>query len=254
MTNDHRSRFFQKQILVSGGGSGIGKAVVLAFAAEGATVHIVDRNERDLIEVTQLGAGKIISTLCDISNQAQWKEVITSLPNLDILVNNAAISLATDLFDPDETAWNHLFSINFGGTLQGSREAARMMRERGGRIINVTSIHGQICERGSMAYGVAKAAVNQLTRCLAVELAPYGILVNAVAPGFVDTPMSRVTGVNELETKWFKESYIDSGRIPLKRAALPEEIAPAVLFLAGDENTYITGQVLTVDGGLTITL
>ncbi len=96
--------------------------------------------------------------------------------------------------------------------------------------------------------------MEQLTRCSAVELAPYGILVNAVAPGFVDTPMSRASGVNELETDWFRNNYIASGRIPLGRPARPEEMVGAVFFLAGPENTYITGQVVTVDGGLTLTL
>lgn len=163
------------------GGSGTGKAVALALAVEGAIVRIVDRNQDKLEETARQSTGAIVPIYCDISDTSQWKKLISSSP-FDILVNNAAVSLATDIFDPDETTWERLFSINFSGTLQGCREAAKVMRNHGGEIVNVTSIHGQICERGSAAYGVAKAAVNQLTRCLAVELASSGILVNAVAP------------------------------------------------------------------------
>ncbi len=247
-------RFPGKQALVSGGGSGIGRAVALALANEGATVRIVGRNEKSLQQTAILSSGKIIPVCCDISDSQQWCKVIGQHP-IDILINNAAVSLSADILAPDEQAWSKTFSINFEGTRQGCLAAARIMREqKNGRIVNLTSVHGQICEYNSSAYGIAKAAINQLTRCLAIEMAQYNVLVNAVAPGFVDTPMSRASGVNELETEWFQKNFVDTGRLPLRRPAQPEEIAPAVLFLASDANTYITGQVLTVDGGLTLTL
>ena len=123
----------------------------------------------------------------------------------------------------------------------------------GGRIIHCTSIHGERAELGSSGYAMAKAAINQYCRGLALELAPRGILVNAVAPGFVDTPMSVVNGVNELEGEWFQKNYVEGHHLPLKRAGKPEEIAGVVFFLAGPDATYLTGQVITVDGGLTIT-
>ena len=103
------------------------------------------------------------------------------------------------------------------------------------------------------AYAMAKAAINQYSRALALELAPRGILVNAIAPGFIDTPMSVVNGVNELESDWFRQNYVAGHHLPLKRAGQPEEIAGVALFLAGPDASYITGQVITVDGGLTIT-
>jgi len=134
-----------------------------------------------------------------------------------------------------------------------TRMAVPLMSE-GGRVIHVTSIHGDRAEAGSSAYAMAKAALNQWCRGLAVELAPRGILVNAIAPGFVDTEMSiRSDGVNELDTDWFRANYVEGHHLPLRRAGRPEEIAGVAAFLAGPDASYITGQIITVDGGLTIT-
>jgi len=248
------ARFAGKTALISGGGTGIGRSTALSLAAEGARVVIVGPDEAALREVASHAPGHIVPIVCDVSDVAGWTTLIADQPDLDILVNNAAISVPTDILDSEDTSWDRVMKVNFEGALNGSRAAAQVMNTRGGRIVNVTSVHGNLCELKNAAYGVGKAALNQLTRCLAVELAPFGILVNAVAPGFVDTPMSRATGVNELETDWFKGSFIANGRIPLRRAAQPEEISKAILFLASTENTYITGQVLAVDGGLTLTL
>lgn len=248
------SRFATRKALISGGGTGIGRATALALAAEGARVVIAGPDVVTLEEVESHAPALIQTVVCDVRETENWRAVITEHADLDILVNNAAISVPTDIHDPADASWEAVFGVNFGGALQASRAAAVVMKGRGGRIVNVTSVHGNICELNNSAYGVGKAALNQLTRCLAVELANSGILVNAVAPGFVDTPMSRATGVNELETDWFKNSFITSGRIPLRRAAQPEEIAHVILFLASHENTYLTGQILTVDGGLTLTL
>jgi len=123
----------------------------------------------------------------------------------------------------------------------------------GGRIVHVTSIHGSHAEDGSSAYAMAKAAIDQYCRALAVDLAPRGILVNAIAPGFVDTPMSVIDGENELESDWFRANYVEGHHLPLRRAAQPEEVAGVAWFLTGPDSSYITGQVIVVDGGLTIT-
>jgi len=128
------------------------------------------------------------------------------------------------------------------------------LMEDGGRIVHITSIHHDRVARGSSAYGMAKAAITQLTRSLAVELASRNILANTIAPGFVDTPMSvKADGKNELDSAWFRDNYIKYDHLPLKRAGKPEEIAGVAWFLSGADASYITGSVVTVDGGLTIT-
>jgi 3-oxoacyl-[acyl-carrier protein] reductase len=123
----------------------------------------------------------------------------------------------------------------------------------GGRIIHITSIHGTRAELHASSYSMAKAAINQYCRSMALELADRNILVNAIAPGFVDTAMSIVDGKNELESQWFRDNYVNNQHLPLRRAASPDEIAGVVFFLAGKDASYITGQVLVVDGGLSIT-
>jgi NAD(P)-dependent dehydrogenase (short-subunit alcohol dehydrogenase family) len=149
-----------------------------------------------------------------------------------------------------------MLEVNLWGAVFSCRAAgAKMIRQReGGRIVITSSILGGIAEPGSAPYAMAKAALNQLGRQLAVEWAEHGILVNVVAPGCVHTPMSYVTGANEFESEWFKEFFINPKRprLPLMRPARPEEIAEAILFFANPRNSYCTGSVLDVDGGLTV--
>jgi len=130
----------------------------------------------------------------------------------------------------------------------------RGMAERGyGRILSITSIHGLRGEEQSLPYDVSKAGLEGATRTLAIELGPSGVLVNALAPGFVNTRMSVVDGRNELESEWFETIYREHRKLPLRRAAEPDEIAAHAAWLCSEENTYLTGQVVTVDGGVTIT-
>lgn len=254
MNNTEKGSFDNKRVLISGGGTGIGRATALAFANEGARVRVVGQFSETLKEVASHYPDRIEILCCDIRETNRWRDAIAQ-EKVDIIVNNAAICAKTDVLDNGDPSWGELFAVNFEAVLNGCREAAKYMAGNGGgRIINISSIHGRMCERGSAAYSVAKAAVDQLTRCLAVELAADHILVNAIAPGFVDTPMSRALGVNELDTDWFRDRFLASGRIPLGRAAQADEIANVVLFLASDKSTYMTGQVLEVDGGLTLTL
>jgi NAD(P)-dependent dehydrogenase (short-subunit alcohol dehydrogenase family) len=145
--------------------------------------------------------------------------------------------------------------VMYHGAFHCSQAAARAMvgRGAGGRIINISSVNAFLGAPLSSHYNTAKGAIDQLTRCLAVELAPHGILVNGVAPGFVETPMAVVNGVNEHETPEFQAFYVQRRRIPLARPAEPGEIAEAVAFLASARCTYITGHTIVVDGGLTAT-
>jgi 3-oxoacyl-[acyl-carrier protein] reductase len=173
---------------------------------------------------------------------------------VDALVNSVGV---WDLGDPVETPlekWKWVFDLLVNSGVNLTRAVVPFMKEAGGgRIIHITSIHGNNTEAGASAYSMAKAALNQFCRSLAIELADSNILVNALAPGFVETPMSIVDGKSELETDWFIDNYVKGHHLPLKRAGQPEEIAGVVFFLAGPDASYLTGQVITVDGGLTIT-
>jgi 3-oxoacyl-[acyl-carrier protein] reductase len=171
---------------------------------------------------------------------------------LNVLVNCAGISLPAHSIDDALSEWRKAFDIMVNGAVYMTRLAARQMTG-GGRIIHITSIHGERAERLASSYGMAKAAINEYVRVLAVELAERGILVNAIAPGFIKTPMSVVNGVDETETAWFNQNYVAGHHLPLRRPGKPEEVAGVALFLAGEDASYITGQVITVDGGLTIT-
>jgi NAD(P)-dependent dehydrogenase (short-subunit alcohol dehydrogenase family) len=247
----------RKKALISGASSGIGRATAIRFAREGWDVCLNARREKKLAAVKQsLPAGDHLVCPGDYGDasvagairdaiQANWGR-------LDALINCAGVFLAGDAIDTPLDEWRKPFDLMVNGALHLTRVAVPLMRE-GGRIIHVTSIHGGRAEAGASSYSMAKAALNQYCRALALELAPRGILVNAIAPGFVSTPMSLVDGVNELESEWFLENYVRGHHLPLKRAGEPEEIAGAAWFLAGPDASYVTGQVLTVDGGLTIT-
>jgi 3-oxoacyl-[acyl-carrier protein] reductase len=177
--------------------------------------------------------------------RAEWGSV-------DVLVNAAGIYLGAEAVASPLEEWRKPFDIMVDGAVLMTRVAVELMHD-GGRVIHVTSIHGERVENQASAYAMAKAAINSYCRGLALELAPRNILVNAIAPGFIDTPMSVVNGVNELESEWFRQNYVVGHHLPLRRAGQPEEVAGVAYFLSGPDASYITGQVIAVDGGLTIT-
>jgi 3-oxoacyl-[acyl-carrier protein] reductase len=247
----------RKKVLVSGASSGIGKATAIRFANEGWDVCLNARRERKLIEIAgQLPAGDHLVCVGDYSDPAVADAIGQAIRErwgaLDVLVNSAGISLGAHAIDSTMEDWRKPFDMMVNGAVYLTRVVVPLM-VGGGRIVHITSIHGERGEALASAYGMAKAALNQYCRVLAIELASQGILVNAIAPGFVDTPMSVKEWGNELESEWFRENYVAGHHLPLKRAAQPEEIAGVAWFLAGPDASYITGQVLTVDGGLTIT-
>ena len=238
--------------LVTGAANGIGRAIAERFAAEGASVVAVDREEIPELK------GSIHPLRWDLSDlpalDGLVAEAEASVGPVDVLVNNAGIfrpALAVDLeFD----GYEEVLAVNLHAPVFLASRAARGMTARGyGRIVNITSIHGRFGEERSLAYDVAKGGLDQATRTLAIELSRHGVLVNAIAPGFVATRMSIVDGQNELESDWFKTVYLEHGKLPMRRPAAPAEIAEHAAWLASERNTYVTGHVMTVDGGLTVT-
>jgi NAD(P)-dependent dehydrogenase (short-subunit alcohol dehydrogenase family) len=246
-----------KRVIVTGASSGIGKSTALRFAQEGWDVCLVARRAQLLEEIRSglpQGHHLVVAGSYDDPSVAEQIEttVRAEWGGLDAMINCAGVFMTAGAVDSPLEEWRKPFDIMVDGAVYMTRLSARLM-ENSGRIVHVTSIHGDRVEKLASAYAMAKAAINQYCRGLALELAPRNILVNAIAPGFIDTPMAVVNGVNELESEWFIQNYVEGHHLPLRRAGLPEEIAGVAYFLAGPDASYLTGQVITVDGGLTIT-
>ncbi len=246
--------------IVTGAGSGIGRACAHQLAAKGHAVVVADINEaaaRSVVaEIVQAG-GRATALQADVRHDAQRMvdAAVQTYGALDILVNNAGIFYAADFLTTPFEDWHRAVDVMFYGATKCSRAAAQQMVAQGGggQIVNISSVNAFLGAPLSSHYNTAKGAIDQLTRCLAVELAPHRILVNGVAPGFVETPMAVVDGVNEHSTEDFKQFYVQRRRIPLARPAEPDEIATVVTFLAEGTATYLTGHTIVVDGGLTVT-
>ena len=246
--------------IVTGAGSGIGRACAHQLAAKGHAVVVADINEaaaRDVVaEIVQAG-GRATALQADVRHDAQRMvdAAVQTYGALDILVNNAGIFYAADFLTTPFEDWHRAIDVMFYGATKCSRAAAQQMVAQGGggQIVNISSVNAFLGAPLSSHYNTAKGAIDQLTRCLAVELAPHRILVNGVAPGFVETPMAVVDGVNEHSTQDFKQFYVQRRRIPLARPAEPDEIATVVTFLAEGTATYLTGHTIVVDGGLSVT-
>lgn len=240
------SDFTGRVAVVTGGSNGIGRAVRDALAAAGAEVLTLD-----------VEPGPEDTLLVDLAEEeavpAAARAALAWRGRVDVLVNCAGISVVSSLPQLDLASYRRLLAIDLHAAVMLMNELGGAMARAGyGRIVNVTSVHARVGEPGALAYDVSKAGLEAATRVAALDLAGSGVLVNAVAPGFVATRMSLVDGVDELSTDWFRQVYLDGGRLPLGRAAAPAEIAAPVLWLASEENSYITGQVLVVDGGLTV--
>ena len=246
--------------IVTGAARGIGRATAEALARDGAAVMIADlpssEGEQTAAELAETGA-RAAFVAADVTRQAREMVEATRarFGRVDILINNAGIFYPADFLATSFEDWHKAVEVMYYGVFHCSQAAARVMVEQGegGRIVNISSVNGFLALPQSSHYNSAKGAIDQLTRCCAVELAPHGILVNGVAPGFVDTAMAVIDGISEHDTPEFQEFYVRRRRIPLARPAQASEIAEAVAFLASPRCSYITGHTLVVDGGLTIT-
>jgi NAD(P)-dependent dehydrogenase (short-subunit alcohol dehydrogenase family) len=239
----------QKVALVTGAARGIGLAVAKRFLADGWRVALLDI-EGDLLAESVVAlavADRATSLHCDVSDAravaGAFAEVERRFGSLDALVNNAGIAVFAPLMETSEADWRRVLEVNLTGPYLCTKEAVPLMREHGGgAIVNITSISAVRASTLRSAYGTSKAGLAHLTKQLAVELAALGIRVNGVAPGPVDTAMAKAVHTPEI-----RADYHDA--IPLNRYGLEEELAEAVFFLCSDRASYITGQILAVDGG-----
>jgi NAD(P)-dependent dehydrogenase (short-subunit alcohol dehydrogenase family) len=239
----------QKVALVTGAARGIGLAVAKRFLADGWRVALLDI-ERELLQgvVTALAAPeRTLALACDVSDAdavtGAMQTVSQHFGRLDALVNNAGIAVFAPLLETSAADWNRVLAVNLTGPFLCTKAAAPLMREHGGgAIVNITSISAVRASTLRSAYGTSKAGLAHLTKQLAVELASLGIRVNGVAPGPVETAMAKAVHTPEI-----RADYHDA--IPLNRYGLEEELAEAVFFLCSDRASYITGQILAVDGG-----
>lgn len=238
----------RKVALVTGAARGIGLAAARRFLADGWNVAMLDIDAETLSgAVAAIGMPDCALAIeADISREADIRAAIDAIRvrfgRLDALVNNAGIAVFKPLLETTPEEWNRVMAVNLTGPFLSALIAAPLMREHGGAIVNITSISGIRASTLRVAYGTSKAALKHLTKQQAVELASLGIRVNAVAPGPVDTAMAK-----QVHSPEIRRDYHDA--IPLNRYGLEEELAEAIFFLCSDRASYITGQVLAVDGG-----
>jgi 2-keto-3-deoxy-L-fuconate dehydrogenase len=242
-----QGRFGDRVALVTGAAKGIGRAVALRLAAEGAQVVALDRDAAALEEL--VAAGGVVGTEVDVSDAEALRAAISEAGPLDVLVNNAGVQRPGVVDELPLEDWDLLHAVNVRAAFVAIAAATQSLVARRGAIVNVASVDGLVAEGGVAAYSAAKAGLVNLTRGAALDLAARGVRVNAVCPGMVDTPMLR--------------SFLDEGpgpeaqlaarlrRVPLGRLVSPEEVASAVAFLASAEASAITGATLVVDNGLT---
>jgi NAD(P)-dependent dehydrogenase (short-subunit alcohol dehydrogenase family) len=250
-------RFKGKVAVVTGAASGIGRAAAVAFAREGAAVVIVDKNREQGEEVAkeiQEQGGDALYVHTDITQETEVQAMVENVTghwgHLDILVNNAGIYYQADVVHTPSDVWNSVLDVNLTGAFLCTKHAVpAMVRGGGGAVINVASEAALVGIKGQVAYNVSKGGMIALTRSCAVDLAEQGIRVNCVCPGTTETPLVR-EAVNRAPDPVAARRALEEIR-PLNRLGTPEEIASAILYLAGSEVGYATGAILSVDGGYT---
>jgi glucose 1-dehydrogenase len=246
----------QKVAIVTGSDSGIGRAIAIQFAQEGATVvinyaHAQDKAEQ-VREIIEQNNGKALVIKADVSQYQQAmgliQQTVEHFNRLDIMVNNAGMEIHNAFLDVTEEQWDRVLSVDLKGAFFCAQAAAREMvkRKTAGRIINISSVHEDLAMPQNAPYCCAKGGIRMMTRTICLELAPYNITVNNIAPGAIDTPIDADVKANpEKMAALLKE-------IPQHRMGQPEEVAKLALFLASDAAAYVTGSTYIIDGGLTV--
>ncbi len=249
------SRFIGKFAVVTGAARGIGAAIARRLAAEGAAVACVDltadRCASIVDEITVTG-GRAVAFGCDVSDGAQVEALVPGVSNefgrIDVLVNNAGLTRDNLLFRMSEEDWDKVVDVNLKSVFLMSRAVQKhMVEQRSGAIVNLSS-RSALGNRGQANYAAAKAGIQGLTATMAIELGPFGVRVNAVAPGYVATPMTEATAVRLGVTPEEHQATMAQA-VPLRRVGQPIEVASVVAFFASDDASYVTGQTLYVNGG-----
>jgi 3-oxoacyl-[acyl-carrier protein] reductase len=239
--------------IITGSARGIGRATALSLAREGANIVVADINaagaQDAAAEIENLGR-RVLAVHVDVADHVQVQALVQrameTFGRIDILVNNAGNASLAPLLDTTVEDWDRTIKIHLYGTFFCTQAVARhMVTQRRGCVVNISSVSGLVGSVGRTAYGAAKGGIVTMTKVLAVELAPHGIRVNAIAPGAVETELSRAAWTPADRQGYFRLT-------PLERLGQPEDIAHAVCFLCLPQSTYITGQVLAVDGGFSI--
>jgi NAD(P)-dependent dehydrogenase (short-subunit alcohol dehydrogenase family) len=238
-----------KGAVVTGAASGIGKAIATAFIEAGANVLLCDVNAKTLYAAAGELGDRAIARLTDVSDETQvdsaMREARNSFGSLDIVVNCAGFGAIAPLTELSGDKWKSVLAVTLGGVFYGVKHGARQMLDQGqpGVIINISSVNGRQAGEGQVAYCAAKAGVDQITRCGALELGGRGIRVVGIAPGLVETPLTK----KELENPAMRELFMSV--IPMRRAVDAEEIAATAVFLASDYARSINGETIAIDGG-----
>jgi 3-oxoacyl-[acyl-carrier protein] reductase len=244
------SNFDGQVAIVTGGANGIGRATAESLLELGAQVIAFDREQPE----GKSGVENVTIDLSDLASlEVAVSNVIKKYGRIDVLVNVAGVSMPNTILELENGKYFKTLDVNLNAPVFLMKHVGKIMvTQKYGRIVNLTSIHGKLSEPSSTAYDISKAGLEAATRTVALEFAEHGVLVNAVAPGFVATRMSIVDGQDELESEWFKNIYITNKRLPIARPAQPVEIAQVIAWLSSRTNTYMTGQTITVDGGLSV--
>ncbi|HEX6328605.1 MAG TPA: beta-ketoacyl-ACP reductase [Jiangellaceae bacterium] len=249
------TRLADKVALVTGSARGIGAATARRLASDGAAVAVLDLREPDTEETVAAirdAGGSAIGIGCDVADSDQVEaavaRTVAELGRLDILVNNAGVIRDNLLFKMTEDDWDTVMNVHLRGAFLCCREAQKhMVAQQAGKIVNLSS-RSALGNRGQANYSAAKAGIQGFTRTLAIELGPFGINVNAVAPGFIATAMTDATARRVgVEPEKFREAA--AAAVPLRRVGVPEDVAGVVAFLVSDDAAYVTGQTIYVDGG-----